>query len=149
MGTIGQAPRTIAHWAGTRPFRRHWGVMKVCPICQNCKHTFMWFHVAPLLPSRILTKLCLEGGSTRASISAERINHPSMLIVLYFQNRIEIDSAARNGTEIYSTDGAEIHSTKRSRRKIHSTGSRNRFHETAPDTCKKKQRKVGAKLLSH
>ena len=66
-----------------------------------------------------------------------------MLIVLYFQNRIEIRSAAKRETEIHSKDRGEIRSTKSSKRKIYSTGGRNPFHEKAKRNYKNTFMRLG------
>ena len=82
-------------------------------------------------PLRILTQMCPQRSPWDSPFPAGRISHPSMLIVLYLQNRIEIDPAAKNETEIYPMYGAEIDPTKSLGRKIDPTSSGNRSHETA------------------
>ena len=90
----------------------------------------MYVHGNPW-PRRILTQMCPQKSPWDSPLLAGRISHPGMLIVLYSQNRIEIDPAAKNEAEIYPMHGAEIYPAKSLGQQIDPTSSINRSHETA------------------
>ena len=71
----------------------------------------MYVHGNPW-PRRILTQMCPQKSPWDSPLLAGRISHPGMLIVLYSQNRIEIDPAAKDEADIYPMHGAEIYPAK-------------------------------------
>ena len=123
-----------------RPYFCHRGVTKVRTIancgCKACTHSFSFKIHPSRSPCRFLAKQLRPVTASHSPAQAgqvwaqaERVTHPCMLIIIYFQSRIETWSAANNGMKTHSADRPETRSTKCSTEKTCSTKTENPFHE--------------------